>query len=283
MCMLTYFPPGTEPDLDALANGAEFNDDGHGFAIVTGGRIIVRHGMDSARLIERFGETRAQHPDGPALFHSRFATHGTRNRGNCHPFRVGHDARTVLAHNGILPHRVRPADGDRRSDTRIAAEDFLPHQRYSAWDDPHAQRDLSRWLGTSNKMLILTVDPRYREHAYLFNEQAGIWDHGIWYSTADYQGYIHGGAGVISAMSDPDAYWACPVCLTHGGIGEDGYCLVCGGCGDCAEPDGYCVCYAPGRFADSGTARWRWSSLTGDSSTAPTLTPAPQEVSRWTR
>jgi glutamine amidotransferase len=266
--MLTYFPPDTSPDLDALANGAEFNTDGHGFAIVTGGRIIVRHGMDSARLIERFGEARAEHPEGPALFHSRFATHGTHNRGNCHPFRVGHDARTVLAHNGILPRRVRPRGGDRRSDTRIAAEDFLPRKSYSSWDDPDAQRKLARWLGTENKLVILTVDPRYREHAYLLNEDAGIWDGGIWYSNSDYRGYDVA-VGMHAAMDDPDAYWPCPVCLTQGAIGSNGYCLVCGGCGDCAEPDGYCVCYAPGRLPDSAVTQWSWPSGDNEDNTEP--------------
>ena len=268
MCMLTYFPPDTSPDLDALANGAELNTDGHGFAIVTGERIIVRHGMDGARLIERFGEVRAEHPEGPALFHSRFATHGTRNRGNCHPFRVGHDARTVLAHNGILPRRVRPRGGDRRSDTRIAAEDYLPRKSYSSWDDPHAQRKLARWLGAENKLVILTVDPHYHERAYLLNEDAGIWDGGIWYSNTDYRGYDVT-VGMHAAMADPDAYWPCPVCLTQGAIGSNGYCLVCGGCGDCAEPEGYCVCYAPSRLSSSPVTQWSWPSGDNEDNTEP--------------
>ncbi len=254
MCMLTYFPPGTTPDLDALANGAEFNNDGHGFAIVTPGRIVVRHGMGSQRLIDRFGDARAQHPDGPALFHSRFATHGTRGRANCHPFRVGHDARTVLAHNGILPRRVRPKGGDRRSDTRIAAEDFLPSKSYSAWDDQQAQLGLARWLGPGNKLVVLTVDPHYRHHAYLINEQAGLWAGGIWYSNTDYLGYTGPYSDSTTSPGALNPYRGCPVCLTPGLLDQCGYCLVCGGCADCAEPDGYCVCYAPGRFPESDAA-----------------------------
>jgi glutamine amidotransferase len=279
--MLTYFPPGVQPDLDALANGADFNDDGHGFAIVTPGRLVVRHGMDSHRLIERFGEFRAQNPDGPALFHSRFATHGTRGRANCHPFRVGHDPRTVLAHNGILPRRVRPKGNDRRSDTRIAAEDFLPIRSYHAWDDPQAQRDLARWLGTGNKFVVLTVDPRYRQHAYLINEQAGMWEHDIWYSNSDYLGYTGPGIDLATNGTVPGSYCDCPVCLTTGVVDGYGYCLLCGACADCAEPGEYCVCYAPGRFADSGRSDVSrsdldWPSFTDEVEQAP----AAVEVSR---
>lgn len=253
MCMLTYLPPDVLPDLDALANGAEFNDDGHGFAIVTPGRILVRHGMDSEGLLARFARDRAEHPDGPALFHSRFATHGTRSRANCHPFRVGHDARTVLAHNGVLPRRVQPRGGDRRSDTRIAAEDFLPLRSYSSWDDHQAQRGLARWLGAGNKLVVLTVDPRYRHRAYLINEETGVWDGGIWYSNNDYQGYTDTYFDTVSGSTDNSnatfQYDVCPVCLTPGVINAHRYCLMCGGCADCAEPDGSCICYAPGRFS----------------------------------
>lgn len=278
MCMLTYFPPATLPDLDALANGAEFNNDGHGFAIVTPGRLIVRHGMDRDRAIGRFAQARAEHPDGPALFHSRYATHGTRTRANCHPFRVGHDARTVLAHNGILPRRVRPKGGDQRSDTRIAAEDFLPRSPYSAWDDPRAQRDLARWLGAGNKLVVLTVDPRYRQHGYLINEDSGIWDAGIWYSNRDYQGYddYDDAVGTPSISDEDSPYEICAVCLTVGVIDGSGYCVLCGGCADCGEPDGYCACYSPGRYPLTEHADLSWSPASDRSAAVPVS----REVSR---
>jgi hypothetical protein len=37
-------------------------------------------------------------------------------------------------------------------------------------------------MGPDNLMVLLTVDRRYRQHAYVFNEASGIWDpSGIWY------------------------------------------------------------------------------------------------------
>jgi glutamine amidotransferase len=258
--MLTYFPPGTPPDLYALTYGAEVNDNGHGFAIVTPDQIIVRQGLDSDEMILAFDALRDAYPDGPALFHSRFATHGACDVDNCHPFQVDHDARTVLAHNGILPRRVRPKSGDPRSDTRIAADGFLSRKGYSDWDDPRAQRALVQWLGPHNKFVVLTIDPRYREHAYLINEEAGIWDCGIWYSNGDYRAESHIGPGISLGVGDAALYSECPECLIPGVIDGNGFCLICGACADCGEPDGYCVCYVPGRFPLPNGSELDWSA-----------------------
>ncbi|MFC8532063.1 hypothetical protein [Nocardia sp. NPDC057227] len=185
MCILTFLKPGALPDVDALANGAAANPHGHGYAIVTGTTITVGHGMDAIAMIAEFATVRTRHPGGPALFHSRYATHGLRVTDNCHPFLLGGDPRTVLAHNGILPATVHPAIGDDRSDTRIAAEDYLPTQPFGSLDSWAGRERLERWLG-SDKLVLLTVDPAYKHSAYLFNEQHGIWDGGAWYSNSGY-------------------------------------------------------------------------------------------------
>ena len=108
MCLLTFLPPDVQPDLSALINGAAVNDDGHGFAVVTHGRLLVQHGMHAEAMIAAFAAARRAHPQGPALFHSRLGTHGARTVANCHPFPVGGDDRTVIAHNGVLPAAVQP-------------------------------------------------------------------------------------------------------------------------------------------------------------------------------
>jgi hypothetical protein len=179
MCILTFVKPGISPDLDALCNGALANPHGHGYAIVTDDAIAIGRGMNTAAAISEFAQVRARFPDGAALFHSRLATHGPRTVENCHPFLVGGDERTVLAHNGILPDNVHPASGDQRSDTRIAAEDFLPTRPFGSLDSWAGRERLERWLG-SDKMVLLTVDPTYKHSAYLFNEPYGHWDGGIY-------------------------------------------------------------------------------------------------------
>jgi len=243
MCLLTFFPGGVLPDVTALANGTYANEDGHGFAIVTGRRIIVRHGMNADTMIASFDRMRRRYPHGPALFHSRFGTHGTIGRANCHPFRLGDGSRTVLAHNGILPKSVQPRTGDTRSDTRIAADDFLSHDPFGPLCTRAARKRLTRWLGHANKIVILTVDPRYRSNAYIVNERRGIWDHGIWYSNDGYReptfGWdVRGLAGT----------YRCPACHVSGVLDlETGFCTACGICVDCGEPAEYCFCYVPAK------------------------------------
>lgn len=185
MCLLTYFKPGVQPDIDALRNGAETNDDGHGFAIIVGDEVITGHDMDFEVVVRLFADWRNHFPEGHALFHSRWTTHGSRTLDNVHPYQVAGRPNVILAHNGVLPREVQPEAGDRRSDTRIFAEQVLMHT-YPALDSPRTRRRLESWLTRSNKLVVLTTDRRYEKQAYIFNESAGEWVGGIWYSNSGY-------------------------------------------------------------------------------------------------
>ncbi len=242
MCMLTYFPEGIQPDVDALGNGATLNDHGHGYAIVANGHIISGRGMQASAVIDEFATLRRLHPEGPALFHSRFATHGSVNVSNNHPFPVGADERTVLAHNGVLPAAAQPAKGDDRSDTRIAADDIFPRLLFSSFDNRRTRKFIERWLGRLNKVVILTVDTRYRRNGYIFNEREGVWDGGIWYSNYDYQ--------TPYSLPGNAARWGldegCACCGIADSIDpEEGLCLACGSCPACGADEGDCSrgCY----------------------------------------
>ncbi|MGY1898339.1 class II glutamine amidotransferase [Nocardia gipuzkoensis] len=235
MCLLTYIPGNVAPDPVALAIGARANPHGHGFAIVDQRRILVGRGMNAERVIAEFTKARTEYPEGPALFHSRYATHGSISLANCHPFRLGGDARTVLAHNGTLPKRVYPGAYDPRSDTRIAAEEYLAKQPFGSIDTHRGARGLASWLGSS-KLVILTVDPAYDYHAYLFGEQAGSWVAGVWYSNTSYL--------------PPERRWPvrgrrylCGYCQKLDLHRASRYCRDCGWCFDCetAFPDCSCI------------------------------------------
>ncbi|WP_410598035.1 class II glutamine amidotransferase [Amycolatopsis sp. lyj-23] len=235
MCLLTYLPAGTLPDTTALANGAAHNKDGHGYAIVDGDRIITGRGMDAAAVIDEFAALRGRHPDQPALFHSRFATHGPVTDDNIHPFPIGGDSRTVLAHNGILSQKEHPSRSDPRSDTRIAADDILSAEPFLTLDRPETRRRIESWLGEYNKLAILTVNPRYPDHGYLFNEHAGYWDDQVWYSN---HGYLdpHPAQTAWSDLED-----GCHYCGVDDAIDVDtGLCLACGACPFCAVDNQPC-------------------------------------------
>jgi hypothetical protein len=197
MCLLTYFPADVMPNVEALLKGARANSDGHGFAIVIPAkgdrkaRILVRKSMKPDSLIKEFAFLRALYPAGPALFHSRITTDGDTGLFNCHPFMLSGDKRTVIGHNGILPSSVRPGKDDVRSDTRIFAEVAGSHFRL---DTVLGRRLAGEWMGSFNKIVILSVDPAFTQdghadYGYIVNEKEGIWEKGIWYSNSSFRGY----------------------------------------------------------------------------------------------
>ncbi|GAA3386392.1 hypothetical protein [Cryptosporangium minutisporangium] len=258
MCLLTFLPAGTLPDTEALRTGTETNDDGHGFAIVTDSGLLVEHGLDAEATISAFAALRRRHPEGPALFHSRFGTHGDSGSvENCHPLVVGGDSRTVLAHNGVFPEAVRPAKGDPRSDTRIVAEEFLPG--FGTLRRRRTRLAFQRWMTPGNKVVILTVDPRFRDNAYILNEDAGVWDGGIWYSNRDYlpspPSRLRWTYRSTGRLWDDDRIkelgWRepvqCWICETDLASAEDP-CPVCGHCLGCGEFPEDCACYVPASF-----------------------------------
>jgi hypothetical protein len=189
MCLLTFFPEGVHPITNQLWQGAIVNDDGHGWAIVDGDRIHSGRHMIAEKAIEEFAAARRLYPAGPALFHSRWGTHGVTDVSNVHPFPVGRDPRTVIAHNGVLPREVHPRHGDPRSDTRVLADSIAG--RFGSLRRRLVRLRMQKWMGTGNKVVILTVNPRYRERSFILNEAQGIWTQdGIWYSNDGYLPYV---------------------------------------------------------------------------------------------
>ena len=157
MCLLTYFPSNRQPNEENLRNGSYINNDGHGWAIVSNGTILTGHSLNADVAIREFVSTRKTHPNGPALFHSRFTTHGSTNLDNCHPFAVNGDQRTVIGHNGILACGNTIPKEDTRSDTRFFADEILPTFKF--WRK-RVQRHLEGMIGSYNKIVILNVNPR---------------------------------------------------------------------------------------------------------------------------
>lgn len=263
MCMLTVIPSGIQPDREKLANGAIYNDDGHGYAIIADGEILWNRGLNSSEIIAEFCKLREQFPNGPALFHSRFATHGVTTEYNVHPFIVGHDKRTILAHNGVLPVKVQPRAGDPRSDTRIVAEDFFPNLPFGPWWTKKGIKRYSSWMGTGNKIAILTTNPKYPNRSFIFNEKQGIWVNGIWYSNRGFEDKKYVWVGSHRSRyedfqwyQDDNGHWHilrdkedCGVCLAKNTVDRImRVCSFCNACNDCGEDIGDCLCYTPAQL-----------------------------------
>ena len=258
MCLLVVASPNSTPRKKDLECASCNNPHGFGFAVITPNGIVTGRGMSSKKIIKQFLEVRKQYPDSYAMFHARYATHGVKNEDNCHPFRVPNTHDTYLAHNGILDINI--SAGDRRSDTRIFAEDTLPAMGgVTALDDDHVWAMVSKW-SIGSKIVVFTLDPAAKETCYIINESSGFWDdEGMWWSNSTYKqstwsNYLGtpSKASMLSlndSSADDGSYeqYACAHCMTVSF--EDAnpyYCEMCYTCFDC---DGMyadtCLCWTP--------------------------------------
>jgi predicted glutamine amidotransferase len=244
------------------------NPDGFGYAVHTGKTIITGRGMNHNDVIDRFLTTREKHMNGWAMFHARITTHGETVKENCHPFRVGGSPETILAHNGILSNVKIPA-GDKRSDTRVFADDLLP-ARLNILDNKKKFKKLEKWASGS-KVAVFTTDRRLNKAVYIINEKLGSWDDdGLWWSNSSYKQsyyitptygrtgswvpsydiakgdgkYVLDGQDLTEFVEDG---LACSYC---GHFFEEtdyyhGYCQTCWVCMECQDFEESCMCYTP--------------------------------------
>ena len=184
MCLLTFLPDSVKPDEERFRIAALNNPDGFGFAILDKKKIHKGHGMSYKETMDKFLEMRNIH-SGPALFHFRWATHGSETVDNCHPFTLGKDESSVVAHNGILP--VAIPVGDKRSDTKVFAEDIMSAiGGITSLDNDKYHQQLSEWA-KGNKLVYLTNHDDALYDWYIINEKLGHWDKDMWWSNNSYE------------------------------------------------------------------------------------------------
>jgi hypothetical protein len=257
MCLLVVCSPDSTPKKKDLECASCNNPHGFGFAVIAGDKIITGRSMSSKKLIREFLAVRKEFPNSWAMFHARYATHGVKNEENCHPFKVPSNPDTYLAHNGILDIKI--SAGDKRSDTRIFAEDTLPSMGgVTALDDDHVWNMVSKW-SLGSKIVVFTLDPAAKEQCYIINEDAGHWDNeGMWWSNNTYKPSTYTAASSWSSYVDyekdtkhdtmlPGEVYECGACQAV--AYEDAnpyYCEMCYTCWDCDGIYGdSCLCFTP--------------------------------------
>lgn len=270
MCLLAYFEPNAEVNWNGLKNACLNNPDGFGWAIHHGDHIEIDKSMDYMTALESFYDARKGNEDKPSMFHARFATHGTEDLLNVHPFYSGENKDLVLAHNGVLP--VNIPKGDPRSDTRYFAEVLLPLRSARLFDRRNKLRKLEKWMSGS-KFVVFSTRPELAEPVYIVNEGDGHWVNGTWWSNDSYKdSYFRYFSSWKGVLSDYDAYDAprtpytgsrpllsnddpvidedrlCPCCesyLTQNERLVYRFCTTCSLCLDCEEWQPNCLCFVP--------------------------------------
>ena len=255
MCLLVVSSPNSTPKRKDLECASCNNPHGFGYAVIAGNKIITGRGMSSKKVIKEFLEVRKQYPNSYAMYHARFATHGVKNEENCHPFKVGGSDLTYLAHNGILSVDI-PAN-DKRSDTRIFADDILPAMGgIKALDDVNLYSMLEGWAAGS-KVAVFTLDPVAMYDCYIINEDLGHWDNdGNWWSNDGYKASTWSNMFRksndyydLEDLSGSEDDYMCYGCgLPRSSDDNPYYCFDCGTCYDCnMVQDSGCLCWTPER------------------------------------
>jgi hypothetical protein len=125
MCLLAVCEPGSTPKRKDLECASCNNPHGFGYAVIANGEIITGRGMSAKKVISEFLSVRKQYPNGYAMFHARFATHGVKNVENCHPFPVG-GSKLISRTTGYSISRFQPM-------TSVVIRVCLPRISFHSW------------------------------------------------------------------------------------------------------------------------------------------------------
>lgn len=175
MCILIASTDGELPTLAELYACEESNPHGIGIAWSDGDSLTIRKAMNLADFLPMLVD---KPEDAPYVLHFRYATHGTVNLDNCHPFSIGGE--TAMAHNGILPWRST----ETHSDTRCFAKDILRPNRREVWKQSFRSH-IEDFIGDHNKLAFID---KFGQVA-IYNETSGHWRGNIWFSNCGYRSY----------------------------------------------------------------------------------------------
>ena len=209
MCIIMSKPAGVEfPSILTLRNCWNANPHGAGYAVAYKGRVFIRKGFmtweDFVEAVDFDGLV-----DYSCVFHFRFATHGSKSPGNCHPFPVTGDLRkesrrteVAIAHNGVIQN-VKITKKD-YSDTMSYIEQTIGpfwkrcKEKGSKYMYSIKQNRETLTKDTRSKWSFLFADGK------IVNVGDGVKSDGLWYSNADFRGVVrHGvrGVGRVSTTS----------------------------------------------------------------------------------
>lgn len=177
MCQAIYKPVAVTIDETLLRAAWQSNSDGAGFAYRDGNKVRIEKGFTKLRhFLKAYKHVEAAE----MVIHFRFATHGGKDKGNCHPFRFLDGA---FAHNGILWQYAE--DKGKESDTVLFRREFLrPLAKVTRHDSlttlltsDGVTEWLERHIGGGNRLVFL-----HPAGHTIINEDEGSWIQGAWFS-----------------------------------------------------------------------------------------------------
>lgn len=183
MCIAIYNPNNVTLKKKVLKNCWDNNTDGAGMLYLDGGVLKVHKEMTNFNNFYSFyQDVRRNHSKSHIVLHFRISTHGKINETNCHPFLVNN--KLGFVHNGIISNSPYSKDF---SDTYMFNEHILQKLPSDFLHNDALTELITEYIGTGSKLIFFDDT----NQAYIFNEKAGVWDNGCWFSntTYKYSGY----------------------------------------------------------------------------------------------
>ena len=193
MCIIIVKPKNKKLPADCINNCWSANHDGAGIMYAIDGKIHMKKYKYLKELKKEYNkikDTIGNKTD--IVLHFRFATHGTKDIENVHPFMV-HD-KLAFCHNGIFDIEI---ENPLHSDTQAFNEQVLKMLPPDFLDYPCINELLRGYVGTSNKLVFLADTGKIS----IFNEECGEYDtNGIWYSNSGYKFNANWYTGIQTKM-----------------------------------------------------------------------------------
>jgi glutamine amidotransferase len=182
MCLALYKPANVSIPFEHLVAGQKANSDGCGMAWVEDGAIHTFKSMEFGPWCDKYYDVLDRCGEIDMLIHFRITSRGATTVDMCHPFMINDNM--CIIHNGTITNIKASEMKDGDSDTKVLAEQILANLPVGWEYNIAIQRLLEDYVGWS-KLVVMTNE----SHVYIFNEDSGYWDKGVWYSNKSYVTY----------------------------------------------------------------------------------------------
>ena len=179
MCLAIYQPIGKSVPENHLESGFKNHGDGCGIAWAEGGKLHVKRGVHMK--FEEFLEWYNQVKQYPCLIHFRKSTSGKIDEANCHPF-IFNEGKLAAIHNGVLNIKCNDKDFSDTYHFITLVLDPLVRKYHIPINDCSLNYLICTSIG-SDKLAVMDGNGK----TYIFNEEKGNMDEGVWYSNTSYK------------------------------------------------------------------------------------------------
>lgn len=181
MCIAIGKPKGLHIDKDTLLNCWIANPDGCGYAYADKNfNVIIKKFMTFNEFYDSYKIDDELYGDkSDMLIHFRITSRGATKIENCHPFQINN--KMAFIHNGTIS--AMPIDTKHHYSDTFIFNELVLKKLPKNWEDSEGTKLLIEEMIKYSKIVMLHTI----KGLYFFNEQAGKWHEGIWYSNSSYE------------------------------------------------------------------------------------------------